>query len=208
MLQPPNSYINLIVLPEINIYYSNLLNKVFEEAIRRNKGSDWEAPSKDFHIKKVEGYKKEWGVDSEKILSEISRVLGLEFRENLIDVHIVVGRSAMSDPLVIGSDTKEEDFVSVLTHELIHRLLNKSTSNIDLVKIWSNMFPGVEDVIYRNHILVHAVHKYIYVDLLEDKDLLEKNIEKDKGNEPYAKSWAFVEENGYKNIIEDFKSRI
>ncbi len=192
--------------PKINIYHSWFLNSVFEEAIRAHKGKDWQPPSPRELEASAREYKEEWKEYEGDLLAGMCDFLGLKFAENIIDAHIVVGRGAFSNPVVIGADTKKEDFVDILTHELIHHLLTKNTKELDIKSIWKKMFPNVEDRKTKNHILVHAVHKHIYLDVFKDKSRLDKNIEKDKENQPYKKSWDIVEEEGYKNIIEKFKS--
>jgi len=70
------------------------------------------------------------------------------------------------------------------------------------------MFPD-EKMLIQNHILLHAIHKSIYLDILKDKSRLEreKQILKEIKATDYVRSWEIVEERGHENIINEFKER-
>ena len=94
-----------------------------------------------------------------------------------------------------------------LSHELIHRLFSDNIQNVVAGKIFLEMFPNENELI-RNHIITHSVLKFIYLDLLKDKEKLEINIEKSsKSSFPeYKRAWEIVEEMGYKELIAEFKN--
>ena len=70
------------------------------------------------------------------------------------------------------------------------------------------MFPN-ENELARNHIITHATLKFIYLDILKDKERLAKNIERSsKSSFPeYPRAWKIVEEKGYRELINYFKER-
>ena len=97
-------------------------------------------------------------------------------------------------------------FLSLLTHELLHRLLTDNTKKIDVGAIWKEMFPNVSNRKVRNHIVLHAVLKELLLSVFKDKKELERIITFDQKFEPYKKAWDIVEEKGHKAIIDEFKS--
>jgi len=59
----------------------------------------------------------------------------------------------------------------------------------------------------RNHILVHAGHKHLYLNVLKEPRRLTRDIASCKDAPDYAKAWEIVEERGYQKIIDEFKAR-
>lgn len=92
---------------------------------------------------KVGEYKKAWRPYEQKIILNMTELLGLSFRQNILDVYIAPWFHAFSDPLVIGV-TKEPDlFVDILTHELFHRLLTDNTAvpyETNMLTEWRRLF--------------------------------------------------------------------
>ena len=86
-------------------------------------------------------------------------------------------------------------------------LFSDNIQNVVAGKIFLEMFPNENELI-RNHIITHSVLKFIYLDLLKDKEQLEINIEKSsKSSFPeYKRAWEIVEEMGYKELIAEFKN--
>lgn len=155
-------------------------------------------------------YLEAWLPYESKILKGISQALGLEFRQSIIDVHIAPWFSAFSDPLVIGVKYEPERFIDVLTHELIHKLLTDNT----LLELDSPLIPEWEKLFGKNHsfgalvhIPVHAVLKYIFIDILKQPERLKRDIEMSKKNNAtdYIAAWDYIEKNDYLKIIKDLK---
>lgn len=197
-------------LPKIRIKYNRFLDPVFKAYIKSNpKWKDWIEPTEAEVKDRVKKYKEVWAKYGNKILEGICEALGLNFSQNIIDVHIVSGNDRQfSNPVVIKSGFKANEFIESLTHELIHRLFSDNIQNIVASKIFLEMFPG-ENELVRNHIITHATLKFIYLDVLKDKEKLEENIERSsKSSFPeYSKAWETVEEKGYINLIKDFKEK-
>ena len=196
--------------PKINIRYNRFLDPVFLAYVRSfPKWENWVPPSKEEVLKRVENYKKEWSLYEKDILEGMSGILELEFKQNIIDVHIVSGNPRQfSRPIIIKSGFQASDFVDVLTHELIHALFSQNSDSVPL-KILSEMFPG-ENNLTRNHIITHAVLKYIYLDVLKDESRLNKNIKRslESSKKDYTKAWQIVEKIEYKELINGFKEKI
>jgi hypothetical protein len=103
-----------------------------------------------------------------------------------------------------------DKFIDVLTHELLHRLLTDNTTisyDTNLRRTWSELFGRDHKPATLVHIPVHAVHKAIYLDVLKEPSRFERDFAGNKKHEavPYIEAWAYVEENGYKEIIEQLR---
>ncbi|MEK9182300.1 MAG: hypothetical protein AAB781_01775 [Patescibacteria group bacterium] len=198
-----------INLPKIRIKYNRFLDPIFKAYIKSNpKWKDWVEPTETEVKERVKKYKEEWTKYEKKILEGICEVLNLNFSQNIIDVHIVSGNDRQfSNPIVIKSGFELDEFIESITHELIHRLFSDNIQNVVAGKIFLEMFPNENELI-RNHIITHSVLKFIYLDLLKDKEKLEINIEKSsKSSFPeYKRAWEIVEEMGYKELIAEFKN--
>jgi hypothetical protein len=158
----------------------------------------------------VRQYCDAWMPYEQRVLEAMTDILGLQFRQNYIDVYIAPWFYAFSDPMVIGVGYEPDRFVDVLTHELLHRLLTDSTSVLPekrLVSEWQKLFGKEHSHTTVVHIPVHAVHTAIYLDYLKEPQRLERDKAMDKkyANEGYVKSWGYVGEQGYKEIIEELK---
>lgn len=201
-------------MPKIRIKYNRFLDPIFTFYCKNNpelkeRGwNDWIPPEKEKVLERVKNYKEEWAKYENVILSRMCEILGLDFKRNIIDVHIVSGNSRQfSNPIIIKSGFSPDEFVDVLTHELIHVLFQ---DNIDIfpTKILDEMFLN-ESKTTKNHIITHAVLKFIYLDILRDFSRLERNIlnSKKHSSSDYARAWEIVEEKGYLELIEDLKKR-
>lgn len=197
-----------INLPKIRIKYNRFLDPVFKAYIKSNpKWKDWIEPTETEVKERVKKYKEEWAKYEKEILEGICNTLGLNFSQNIIDVHIVSGNDRQfSNPVVIKSGFKPDEFIESLSHELIHRLFSDNVQNVVVGKIFLEMFPD-ENELARNHIITHATLEFIYLDILKDKERLAKNIERSsKSSFPeYSRAWEIVEEKGYRELINDFK---
>ena len=57
--------------------------------------------------------------------------------------------------------------------------------------------------------LVHAILKYIYLDVLKDKDRLEKNIQTSEkhSTDDYIRAWKIVSDCDYRKIITNLQNK-
>lgn len=151
---------------------------------------------------RVKNYKSEWAKFG------LCNITELKFNRDVIDVYIVsVNPRQFSNPIIIKSGFEPDEFIDTLTHELIHRLLvlNKIKKTAIVNKQYMD-----ESATTQNHILVHALLQYIYLDILKDSVRLEKNILRSKNHNTndYSRAWETVEKEGYKKIINEFKLKI
>jgi hypothetical protein len=52
---------------------------------------------------------------------------------------------------------------------------------------------------------VHAVSKYIYLDVLKNPARFERDMKEVKDDAPYVAAWKYVNSNDYMQIIEQLK---
>lgn len=193
-------------LPQVRIKDAWLLRENASRYLHELWGENREMASNERMGQIVDGYREAWRPLEKQILQGITETLGLTFRHNVIDVYIAPWFYAFSDPMVIGVIHKPDVFVDVLTHELLHRLLtdnNTVSHDINMAKEWSRLFGGQHSFKTVVHIPVHAVHKAIYIDVLDSPARLERDIAKCKENgaEAYVEAWDYIEKHGYKEII-------
>ena len=192
--------------PEIRIRYGWHLDELFRHFIELDPEIRKKRyPSREEIEVKIKDYRNAWEKIENKILTAISDVLKLKFYQEVIDVYIVGRSRSFSDPMIISSHFAADEFCDILVHELIHRILTDNTKNVDVGPIWSEMFKG-ELRLVRNHVLVHAVHEYIYREILKDDARLERDINNANEFPEYKRSWDIVKKKGYHKIIKSFKS--
>ncbi len=197
------------MLPEIRIKFGHFLEPIFEAHFKAQDGqADWHSPTEDEVKKRVEEFEAAWKPREEKILRGLTEALGLDFYQNTIDVFIVSGlRGGFSTPMVTSSAPEPDRFIDILTHELTHRLITDSTKKIDYRRISKEQFPDVKEMLVLNHIFVHAVHKKIYLEVLNEPYRYERDLARCENFPAYKEAWRIVNELGYQNIIDSFRSR-
>lgn len=157
----------------------------------------------------VADYIEAWKPYEEKIIHGMCEVLGLEFRQNIIDVNVAPWFHAFSDPMVIGTKYAPSRFVEVLTHEIIHRLLtdNLQTSYSTVyTDDWKKLFGEDHNFVTLVHIPVHAVLQALFVDILGEPDRLKNDREMCKKWPLYDDAWGYVDKHGYKIIIDQLRA--
>lgn len=197
-------------LPEIRIIDAWLLRQNASRHLHELWGKGTVLADDEWMKKRVEEYQVAWKPFEQKILTGMTELLGLSFRQNIIDVYIAPWFGAFSDPMVIGVMREPDVFVDTLTHELLHRLLTDNTSapyETMLRDEWQKLFGKNHTFGTLVHIPVHAVHKAIYLDILKEPKRLKRDIaENNKYNATdYINAWDYVEKHGYKEIIKQLQ---
>ena len=199
-------------LPKIIIKYNRLLDPIFTFYCQNNPGlkklgwNDWQPPSEKTVLERIKQYEREWRKYEKKILTGICTATGLGFSVDRVYAHIVSGNPRqISHPLVIKSGFIPSEFVNVLTHELIHQIFvfNNSDKNI-----YKQKYINGEIMTVKRHVIVHAIMKYIFLDILNEPARLKTSIESAEkhSSDDYIRAWAIVETIGYKKIINDLKN--
>lgn len=196
--------------PEIRIKDGWLLRENASKHLHELWGKDSELADDVWMERRVAEYSAAWQMYEKTILNGMFDILNLQFRQNIIDVYIAPWFLAFSDPLVIGVTSEPDMFVDLLTHELIHRLLTDNTlisSDTNLTGEWEQLWGSNHSFDSLIHIPVHAVHKAIYLDVLENPQRLERDIKINTDNDAgdYIKAWDFVNKHDYKQLIKQLK---
>ncbi len=196
--------------PKIKIFYNRLIDPFFigyNKQYSKGGWDKWTAPTKEKVLQKTKELREEWKQYEKEILTAVYKITELEFKRNIIDVHIVSGSPRnMSKPLIISAHEPTENFVNTMTHELIHKLFSDNIHGKVYRNIFIDMFPK-ETTTTQSHVIVHAILKYIYLDVLKDENKLKENLIKSKkhSTNDYARAWEIVKKEGYLNLIEKFK---
>lgn len=198
-------------LPEIRIRYGWLFSENVSEHLNELWGGGTPLRTYEEYEKIADDYRKAWQPYEKKILRGMCETFGLTFRQGIIDVYIAPWVAAFSDPMVIGVTNTPDRFVEILTHELLHRLLtdnNESTYHTKYAYHWKKLF-GV-DVTDEGfgvlvHIPVHAGLQAIFDDVLGEPERTAHDKELCKQWPTYDTAWKYVEEHGYRKIIEQLQ---
>lgn len=197
-------------MPEIRIKDAWLLRENASVHLNELWGDGEALYSDEYYADKTKSYQKAWKSFEQKILSGMTDILDLSFRQNIIDVYVAPWFHAFSEPMVIGVIFKPDEFVDTLTHELLHRLLTDNTTvpnELFLIPHWEKLFGKQQSWNALVHIPVHAAHKAIYLDVLKDPKRLERDVENNNkvGAKDYIVAWDYVSKHGYKEIINQLK---
>lgn len=195
--------------PEIRIKSSFLLNDRVIPLLTpelEHAGRLAEA-DKDYIGQKVKEYQEGWSSYEQQIIPAICDILGLRFKQNIIDVYVAPFNNSFSDPMVISTKYSSDRLVDVLTHELIHRLLTDNTklpqsTGRKLSSHWADLFGNDHSFITLVHIPVHAVLEYIFIDVLNEPERLKRDIEFRATSDDYSQAWDYVRRHGYQTILE------
>jgi hypothetical protein len=194
-----------MVLPAIRIGYAFQLDPLYRRVHELDPAfAARPYPTEDEIERTVVGYRAEWEKDGARLLKGMCKKLKLRFRKNIIDVFVVGGARAQSTPIIIPSRYPPDEFVDVLTHELLHNLLAEHEEEGDISNIVDERFP-YEWRLTKNHILVHAVHAYLFLEVLNDPARLTRDVEASARFPPaYKRAWDIVSERTYTQLIADF----
>ena len=199
--------------PEIRIYFSWLLYDTVSVELHKALSTGKELISKEEAGECTADYREAWSAHEGKILPALVELMGMEFYRDVIDVPCAPWFRAVSAPLTMNFRYEPDQFVDVLTHELCHVLLNDNTiysnkssqKDLHLGVRWQKLFNDDSNFMITNHIPVHALSKYIYLDMLKEPERLVRDIEHVQHNAPYMAAWDYVNEHGYMQIIEQLK---
>ena len=200
--------------PEIRIYYSWLLHDNVSRHLDKQLGDGTWKMEEDFDTltQYAANYQAAWNPVGATILGSITKVLGIQFYQQVIDVPCAHWFRNQSEPLMMNFYYQPDQFVDQLTHELCHVLLTdnhlfstKTTNAVNLLERWQRLFGTEHSTVTLVHIPVHALCKYVYLDVLKQPERLKRDIEDVKNYEDYATSWKYVNQHDYKQIIASLK---
>lgn len=158
----------MVMIPKINIFWNKALDPIFLAYIHSfEKWKDWVAPSDEVVEAKTKAFQKIWAENGDKILNAMQDITGLSYTRNHVDISIVKGNPrSHSNPIVIKSGWIPDEFLEVVTHELIHNLIadNEVICQHNW-KPWDQIKAeyGNEIKLVRNHIIVYFIMNEITV---------------------------------------------
>lgn len=160
-------------------------------------------------LKYIKNVEKIWRKNEKKILSELSRITGLKWKEDFIYCYVVGSCRPFSDPLTMPMYNDKNYFIDTLIHELIHQLFTQEGNIKQTSKAWKYVERKYrsETGKTRTHIPLQAILSYIYITFFDEKRLKKDIISKSFFYD-YKRAWQIVQQEGYQNIIRDFRKRI
>lgn len=193
--------IAITMIPKIIFKYSRIYDQNWKEWIKYYRHRDRTYPSSQkvqAFIKKVE---KLWRKNEKKVLKEISKITGLKWKEQTIVCYVVGNCAVFSDPLTLRVYKNPDYFIDALIHELIHYGDSSKTTKVSK---YFNQKYRKESSRTIAHILVNAFHWHIFLKFYGEKRL--QRWIKFLSVMPFLKrSWEIIQEEGYQNIIDEFK---
>ena len=191
--------------PKVIFRYSWIYNEFFKSLEKKKK-----YPSAKKILNYIKKLEKLWRKDEKKVLKEISKITGLEWKEKQIICYVVGrGKLSFSDPITLLMYRKLDFSIDVLVHELIHRIFAVRENFLRSKKAWRyfhNKYKK-ETKNTRAHIVIYAIHNHIYLKLFNE-ERLKRDIKWISKHRDYKRAWDIVQKEGYQNIINEFKKRI
>ncbi len=189
-------------LPEIRIRYSHLMAaNISPILLKHYRGPEAKLESHEFYEQRVQDYRDSWEQKEERILSGLIKVLGVKFYLPVIDATIAPMVAPFSTPLTLSFRPEPDEFIDIMTHELIHILISDNKENISFYRLVQKNWPEEESKVIA-HIMVHALLEYVFRDILNEVSRIKRDILNCSSKPPYAKAWNIVQEYGYKEVIE------
>lgn len=194
------------MIPKIKFYFSPIYNSFFERFVKFPDHTKKLSNIKEV-IKEMKLLEKEWKKIDKKLLRSLAEYANLSWQEKEIQCYFVGKGIPFSDPLTICPRKNKKDTLSLLIHELIHRLIYQNRNNKNVQKMWKYLEKKYkkESRLTINHIIVHAIHSKIYMEYFSEKEKM-SNIQKDNRDMNYAKSWKIVNNMGYQKILDQLKN--
>jgi hypothetical protein len=174
---------------------------IYDSHLVRKPG--YKMPSDKFMINRTNQLHKEWSKHEKAVMREIEKVTGLKWTESFIYFYVTAGTVPFSDPLTLNMNNSQNQLFDILVHELIHRIWVGPGNWDKIEKRWNGLMKkykseGSESL--RAHIMVHAIHKAIFLKLFGIK-ALQREIKWSQKYPEYKRAWEIVERDGYENII-------
>ncbi len=195
-------------VPEVRILFSDLLYYNESQILAKNFQKNIEPI--EFCQQRIKEYSDAWHSKSKKILLGMQNIYELNFYRPVIDAIVAPFFRPMSQPIILNFRHEADQFIDVLTHELLHNLFNDNhkvnylTQN-NLLEQWKDLFGRDIETKVLVHIMVHAGLKAIYLDVLNDPYRLERDIKECQQWPAYKAAWDYVENNNYQAINEKIK---
>lgn len=162
-----------------------------------------------FIAESLERYGKAWRPYERKIIHGMCDILGLEFRQNIIDIYTAPFYHSFSDPMFIATKYDDKRIIEVLTHEILHRLLtdNRQTKfETNWLIEWKQLFGDKHSKNTLIHIPVHAMIQALFDDVLKEPERAERDKQLNANYPDYHAAWQYVEKVGYQHIVDQLRA--
>ncbi|MEA2006704.1 MAG: hypothetical protein U9O20_00885 [Patescibacteria group bacterium] len=195
-------------MPEIVFRYSRPYDLHWDEWKKQQPNiSQRELLERDAVLEVVNEVEDNWRITEVDVFNEISKILELDWQEEIIPCYIVSNARALSDPLTIGiNERKPERLIETLLHELTHRIFIQEGNREKTRKSWEqieNKYPD-QNKITHIHIICFSLLKNLYLKFLDQERLMEE-IKRCEKNDEYRKAWEAVARKDHAEIIREFK---
>lgn len=200
-------------IPDVRIMFSDILYQTVSVEIQKAKSRDgFDLASIEQCNKWTHDYRAAWKPKAHTILEGMCKLYGLEFYRDVIDVNLAPWIKPISKPIMMSFFYEPDQFVDILTHELLHVLqtdnkkIKYQDSRLhDVRAIWVGQFGDTHSFKTLVHIPIHAGLKAIYLDILKEPERLERDIKACEHMPEYKLAWEYVEKHDYKKIINNLK---
>jgi hypothetical protein len=197
-------------MTKITIKHARFLDPIFTYWVKGTRPG-WKEPTHRVVLNRVKKYQKIWEKHGKRIINAMEKCTGMKFRRDEIRVYIVSGNPRpFSDPVVLTCRYNENEFLDILTHELIHCLF---TDNRIPVKEVYALFPTClqddeNDKVASAHIPVYAIIEHIFKNVLKIKYSIVKKYSNSKVNESYKEAAHMVDTFGYKGYLKTIRHEL
>ena len=202
-------------MAKISLVWSFIYEKVIH-SLTVNEEFDYEKYEK-FVSSFINEVESSWKKIEQKIFDYCEKITGLKWKKD-IPVYVIKISSItpISDPLTIPIQFQAgkkiftlttDRFIDMMIHELIHNLFIQNDKEIgDYFHFILEKYKQ-EDFDTAIHLLVHAIHKKIFLKYFSEKRLKEE-IKMSSFYPAYKKSWEIVGEKNEDCIINEFRNYI
>lgn len=192
--------------PEVRIKFSHLIYRTIATRLYScdKPGISLMAPNT--AGEKAERYRAEWRHHESKILTGMCTLFDLTFYKPIIDVYLSPWVPTISAPILISLRAEPDEFVDILAHELIHALITDNTRypGDAIGPILDQLYPSF-DRVTKDHVLVYAGLKHIYLTVLQEPRRLDRDIAYCHSEISHMAAWDYVNERDHLTVIDEFK---
>jgi hypothetical protein len=200
------------MIPKVIFRYSWIYDETMKEMMKRK---NKKYPSWANILKFKDRLEKVWRKKEKEIIKEIAKITNISWKEKYIHCYLVTeSLQSFSEPLTLLSYKKDsfrkiDSLTDTLTHELIHRIFAAKENFQKSKKAWNYINKKYKKETWntRVHVVIHAIHKHIFLKFFGEKRL-EKEVQFMGKFKDYKRAWEIIQKEGYQNIINEFRKEI
>jgi hypothetical protein len=194
------------VRPEIRLQFSPLVYTTIATRLFHVDKPDGSLMEPERARQKTEQYRMAWSPHEKEIVTGMCALFDLVFYKSVIDVYLSPWVPTISAPILVTLRSTPDEFIDVLTHELLHVLITDNTTYPQEVlgTVLEQLYPDL-DWVAKNHVLVYAGLKHIYLNVMQEPERLDRDIVSCQSHPAHAAAWDYVDTHGYLAVIDRFK---